>query len=60
MHDCPGVHLGRLETRIALEVLLRRIPDYELATDAVHWHHIFATRQMVALPITFTTGAPAA
>jgi cytochrome P450 len=60
VHYCPGVHLGRLETRIALEVLLRRIPDYELATDAVHWHHIFATRQMVALPITFTTGARAA
>lgn len=54
VHYCPGVHLGRLETRLALEALLRRIPDYELATDAVHWHHIFATRQMAALPIRFS------
>lgn len=58
VHYCPGVHLGRLETRIALDALLRRLPDYELATDAVHWHHIFATRQMASLPIRFTPGAP--
>jgi hypothetical protein len=54
VHDCPGVHLGRLETRSALEALLRRIPDHELAADEVHWHHIFATQQMASLPICFT------
>ena len=54
VHYCVGLHLGRLESRIALGALLERIPDYDVALDDIHWHHIFATRQMKALPITFT------
>ncbi len=30
MHFCVGVHVARLEGRIMLEELLRRIPDYEI------------------------------
>lgn len=54
VHYCPGVHLGRLEARLALGALVQRLPDFELATHDIRWHHIFATRQMVALPIRFT------
>jgi cytochrome P450 len=31
IHQCAGLHLARLEMKIALEELLGRIPDYELA-----------------------------
>jgi cytochrome P450 len=56
VHYCVGLHLGRLESRIALGTFLERIPDYDVALDDIHWRHIFATRQMKSLPITFTPG----
>ena len=31
IHRCLGSHLARLELRVALEELHRRIPDYEIA-----------------------------
>jgi cytochrome P450 len=48
-----GIRLGRLEMQIALRAFLDRIPEHELATDAVHWTHVFATRQLTSLPIAF-------
>ena len=54
VHYCVGLHLGRLESRMALRTFLERIPDYDVDLDEIHWRHIFATRQMRALPIAFT------
>jgi cytochrome P450 len=52
-HRCLGSHLARLELRVALEELHRRIPDYRLApgTELVYSPGI---RQADHLPIVFT------
>jgi cytochrome P450 len=40
IHRCVGSNLARMEVRVALEEWMRRIPDFELASDdpdAVRW-----------------------
>ena len=53
-HFCLGVALARLEGRIALETLLERIPDYEIA-GPVEFHGSFLVRGPKALPLHFST-----
>lgn len=52
-HTCLGLHLARLETRVALECLLNRLTDINLLTDDDP--HIFGQpfRSPTALPVTF-------
>ncbi len=56
-HRCLGSHLARVELRIALEELHRRIPDYRLAPDAVTLWHASQVRGVLQLPIVFTPEA---
>jgi cytochrome P450 len=59
-HTCLGLHLARMETRVALECLLNRLTDIELVVDDDP--HIFGQpfRSPTALPVTFVpTGAHA-
>ncbi|UMB71136.1 cytochrome P450 [Mycobacterium paraterrae] len=53
-HTCLGLHLARMETRVALECLLNRLTDIELLTDDDP--HIYGQpfRSPTALPVTFT------
>jgi cytochrome P450 len=53
-HRCIGSHLARLELRIALEELHRRIPDYELVDADPPVLHASQVRGWLRLPITFT------
>jgi cytochrome P450 len=51
-HFCIGAHLARLELRVALEELHRRIPDYRIATeDEIGFS--FGIRQASALPLAW-------
>jgi cytochrome P450 len=59
-HTCLGLHLARMETRVALESLLNRLTNIELVVD--DQPHIFGQpfRSPTALPVTFvSTGANA-
>ena len=58
VHRCLGSHLARLELRVALEELHRRLPDYALPPDT---QLIYADglRTVEHLPLVFTPGGPA-
>lgn len=52
-HTCMGLHLARMETRVALESILDRLTDIRLLTDADPHIHGQPFRSPTALPVTF-------
>jgi cytochrome P450 len=52
-HTCMGLHLARMETRVAVECLLSRLTNFRLVTDDNP--HIFGQpfRSPTAIPVTF-------
>jgi cytochrome P450 len=59
-HYCLGAPLARLETRIAVWALARRLPDLALAVapDALEWKDDYRQRSLLSLPVTFTAQPP--
>lgn len=55
-HRCAGSNLARLNLRIALEELLRRLDDIRLRDDADIHYHPGLTRSPLSVPITFRPG----
>lgn len=53
-HRCLGSHLARIELKIALEELHRRIPDYQLIESDPPVFHSTQVRGCKQMPITFT------
>jgi cytochrome P450 len=51
-HRCLGSHLARLELRVAIEELHRRIPDYRIAPGA-EVNLSPAIRQAASLPLVW-------
>ncbi|MBU6215144.1 MAG: cytochrome P450 [Acidobacteria bacterium] len=51
-HFCLGASLARLETRICLEELVRRIADYEIDAAAAERFHSINVRGFAHLPTT--------
>ena len=56
VHVCLGMHLARMETRVAIDALLDRMPDLTLDPAPGQDLHIkgMAFRSPIALPVTFT------
>lgn len=52
-HTCMGLHLARMETRVAVECLLTRLTDITLATDGDPHIHGQPFRSPTVLPVTF-------
>ena len=56
IHRCLGSHIARLEMKVLLEELLRRLPDFSLQEDAgVEWSK-GQVQGVVNVPIRFTPG----
>ncbi|MEV7871592.1 cytochrome P450 [Streptomyces sp. NPDC088124] len=53
-HRCLGSHLARIELRIALEEIHRRIPDYRIDPEDRVVSHATQVRGVVRLPLVFT------
>ena len=55
MHFCLGAPLARLEAQIAINTLLRRMPNLRLkvSPDALRWRPSLILRGLDALPVTF-------
>jgi cytochrome P450 len=56
IHVCLGMHLARMETRVALNTLFDRLPDLHLDAAPDQDLHIrgMAFRSPIALPVAFT------
>jgi cytochrome P450 len=56
VHVCLGMHLARMETRVAVNTLFDRLPDLRLAPAPDQDIHIkgMAFRSPIALPVAFT------
>ena len=56
VHVCLGMHLARMETRVAINTLFDRLPDIHLDLEDDQDLHIkgLAFRSPIALPVAFT------
>lgn len=58
VHFCLGAALARMEGKVALEEIHRRLPDYEVDHDAKMRFHSSNVTGWSSLPIRFTPSAP--
>ena len=57
-HTCMGLHLARMETRVAVECLLDRLTDIQLVTEGDPHIHGQPFRSPTAIPVTFRPAQP--
>jgi pimeloyl-[acyl-carrier protein] synthase len=58
-HFCFGAPLARLEGQIALDTILRRLPNLRLDPSPLVWRHNLGLRGLEALPVSFGSPQPA-
>ena len=52
-HFCFGAPLARIEGQVALEAVLRRMPELHLAGGPLQWRENLGLRGLTALPVKF-------
>ncbi len=52
-HFCLGAALARIEGQIAINTILRRMPELRLETADLEWHQNPVFRGLQSLPVTF-------
>ena len=58
VHFCLGARLARLEARVAMEEIHKRLPDYEVDESGVSVVHAGNVAGLATLPIRFTPSGP--
>ena len=53
IHFCIGAALARMESQIAFETILRRLPTLRIEGDTPEFRPNYALRGLVSLPVTF-------
>lgn len=53
IHRCLGIHLARLELRVALQEILGRLDDIQLAASPVHFRNGVVTRGPESMRLSF-------
>jgi cytochrome P450 len=56
VHRCVGSNLARMEIRVALEVVLARIPDYEMVEGEKYIRRSGHVHGPLSVPVTFAPG----
>lgn len=54
IHYCLGAALSRIETEIAINTILRRLPDVRLESDELDWYPDPTARALKSLRVVFT------
>jgi cytochrome P450 len=57
IHFCLGAPLARVEGQIAINAILRRLPNLRLLTDTPRWRPTITLRGLKALPVSFAPGS---
>jgi pimeloyl-[acyl-carrier protein] synthase len=52
IHYCVGAPLARVESQVAINTLLRRLPNLKLQSDLPVWRETAVLRGLTALPLT--------
>jgi cytochrome P450 len=55
-HRCLGSNLARVMFRVMIEQILRRLPDFEPASEPRRFHDAAAVYALMELPVRFTPG----
>jgi len=53
IHSCLGASLARLETQIAINAIVQKLPNLQLGTDTLQWREHIGHRGLKSLSVTF-------